>query len=460
MNQKLYEQAQQEYNDKNYRQAARLFLDSLEPGTPIGNGPACYMAGNAFMRLGRYHDAITVYQNALRDDGYQHRCAIESNLAAAYLRTGDYSQAISFYELALSESDCVAPYKCYQGIANAYMEQHKFEQAALAYKKAALDETNSDPGKALVNLGLCLMAMGNPEGASEAYRAALGCDGYANRGRALANLGMAYYAQKKWSEAVKAFEEAETLHRYKLSAQGTCALEEARMALDAHRFGSQPTDFADEPVDDVSPEQFGDSTEELTCPSHDEVVTDFVEDEVGYEMAELEGANDEMLVEDQDQVEDESEDDDAVAQFFAADEKDLKRQGQKIMRAERKPFAWLKSVVIIFAVVAVIGLGFGYLYWNGYGVPSSVNTVTELMDAYNSGEPLESHWAQGSTNISREMAAIPTPGAYDVLSSEAGANDATVEVAVTPEEGQKVEFTFSLIREGLGWKISALKVKF
>lgn len=488
MNTKLFEQGQAAYSEKDFRTAARLFLDALEPGTPIGNGPAFHMAGNAFMQLGRFNDAVTVFQNALRDDGYNRRSAIESNLAASYVQTGDYSSAITHYELALTESDCKAPYKCYQGLANAYMEQHKFEQAAYSYKKAALDGTNPDPGKALVNLGLCLMALSRPEAAVEAYRAALGCDTYQNRGKALANLGVAHHAAGHWPEAVRTLEEAKTLHKYELSAQARAILADAR----CHMEGSAPDDDIEavtaEPmviddlgtIDEPSVEAVMHSPstelvsapkpESISIPAPELVPNPAPEDGFSAFLPETDSATIESLVPDPPQsapaalafsdnnlsfgeVED-------VEQFFAVSENELKRKGKEKARSERKPFGWLKPVLIIVVILGILGGTTYGLYMSGYGMPAAETTVSDLMNAYNTGEPLENMWATGSINISREMAAIPTPGTFKVDSVAKGTEESVASVTVTPNQGAPLKFKFTLVREGLGWKILALENEF
>jgi tetratricopeptide (TPR) repeat protein len=470
-----FAEAQKLYGEKDYRRAARAFLESIEKGTPIGNGPAYHMAGNSFMQLKRYSDAVTVYEHALRDDTYQRRGAVESNLANSYLHVGDYSAAVAHYEAALGDSDASGYYKYYQGMALAYMKQENYEAAALAYKHAALDEQNPKPGGALLNLGLAMMAAGKPDAAVEAYRAALSSAGYDNKGRALLNLGIAYHAQGKWREAIRSIEEAQMLHGYESSTLAIRTIKDARARL-----------AIEEQVEATDVALVGEDMDSELEPLEEEIVPGVIPDDAhtapsailneGAQSKDFDTASDHALTalapDDFGDAESDSDlDSDAsdlgigdpseVETFFARTEKEIAAEGRKTARAARSRFGWVKPVIIVVLVLAVLGGAVAALYYTGQGLPSAKTTVTELLDAYNQGKSIAPMWTYDAQDTAtRQMVLVPASIDYTINKVVSAPNVSSVDVSISTDTGANLDFTFDLAREGIGWKVASLTANY
>lgn len=510
MDAEKFKSAQAAYETKDYRKAARLFMDSAEPGTPLSNGAAYHMAGNAFMRLKRYQDAITVYEHALKDDTYLRRCAVESNVANAYLKVGEFDAAIAHYQAALEEHDCSAPYKCYQGMGSALMEQHRFDQAAIAYRRAALDEANPDPGKNLVNLGLCLMSLGRPEDAIEAYTAALGTETYQNPGLALSNLGIAYFERKEWQRSARAFEEARTLHNYVLSDSAERMLSFAHGEMErTSQFpvtGRQDTsDFkAVEKIDlgeDIAvlaadlvgqptntfkqPEEVDTPAADSAAPLPDPALVETFEpcrsftvqnqapvapqksaqNETTTPAAE-ENSSDALGQESKNTLEVVSDShmplfggEADVESFFNRSEKEAAKMGKAREKAERSGHRWVKVLVTIVVILALIGGAGYYCYISGWGTPTAGETVNAALDAYNTGKTFNEYWGETGNSV-REMSAVPVPSTFQVQTFEPNGMRGVVKVKIKPESGSALVFKFNVARDGAGWKITSVENAF
>ncbi|MDR1413030.1 MAG: tetratricopeptide repeat protein, partial [Actinomycetes bacterium] len=464
MNTAKFAEAQAAYKAGDYRRAARGFLEAIEKGTPVGNGPAYHMAGNSFMRLKRYSDAAVVFEHALRDDTYQRRAAVEANLANSYVKTGDYGAAVAHYEAALAalegeDADNAGKnaWKYYQGMGLAFMRREEYKQAALAYKHAALGEHNPAPGKALTNLGMAMMADGQPEAAIEAYRAALVSAGAVDRGRALLNLGVAYHTRGKYREAIRAIEEAQMLHGHSLGVLGERTLADARARLDIEKqvaasdaelenIGVAGEDEVAGGGDGVvvAAVNNGAVNDTVVGVAGDEVVALDVEDEAA-RVASMNGQETGQIVTGA-----------AVDEFFERDEREIARTARREAH-QTHPFAWMKPVGIILIIVAVLAGGAYALYATGQGIPSPKTTVTDLLEAYNAGRDIAPMWLADAPDITRQMVAIPASNDFTIVSVTTGANVSSAEIHITTEEGAKLLFEFHLAREGIGWKVRSVE---
>jgi len=461
VNTEKFSEAQEQYAAGDFRKSARLFLDAVEKGTPVGNGPAYHMAGNSFMRLKRYSDATVVYEHALRDDTYARHSAVEANLANAYVRTGEYDSAIAHYEAALNSGDAKNAYKLYQGTAQAYMQQQKFELAAIAYKHAALDAHNPTPGKSLLNLGLAMMASGNAEGAIEAYQTAVGCPGYENKGRALLNMGVAYHSLGKWKEAIEALEDAKKQSGYVESelAQGTLADARHRFELESQVAETDQDIEVDDdgmvdPIEayladsapaetDGSADADADADAETLTPDDDQTDSFVAVDEQASSPAQSH------------EVEVGKPED--VDRFFSLSESEVAKLGREKMKGERGRFFWVKWAFVIVLLIGGLGGGAAALYFTGQGFPSAETTVTDLLESYSEGRSIAEYWTFGmQANIENKMVVVPPPEDFTIDAVNSGPNQTTVRATIITVGGESFIFTFSLAREGIGWKVDGI----
>lgn len=449
-----FQEAQQAYEAGDFRSAAKGFLASAGKGT-VGNGGAYHMAGNSLIRLRRYADAVTVYGHALRDETYDKRGVVYTNLGAAYVALGELTQAVTAYEAALGEPGYQTPYKAWQGIAAAHMERGKVEEAAVAYRRAALDEGNPDPGKALVNLGLCFMALGRPSDAADAYKAALGFENYAGRGKALANLGQAYAAMGEYVEAVRAFEKATQLHGHVLSASAQEAYESAlSLTRPAHETVDGWVTGEMAPVSAASASD-GWATGELAAltaetspaPLPSPQPLQAVPEPAGFAdtaatAADALGFGDEA----------------AVSEFFSLTEDEMKARARAARREEIKSRSGVSRHVVAAGVGALVfALLITGAYFLGFGWPTQTATAKGLLVAYQKGESVEEYWvAVPNSDVQREMAKIPPIKDYSIEAIVRGRDTSKVAVSVSPKTGAPMRFTLTLVREGVGWRISGL----
>jgi Tfp pilus assembly protein PilF len=485
VDQTRFQEAQKAYDTGDYRAAAKMFLSAAGRGAE-GNGAAYHQAGNSLIHLRRYSDAVTVYGHALRDSIYDKRGAVFANIGAAYASLGEYAESVRAYQSALAEADYATPYKAYQGMANSLLERGSVEEAAIAFRKGALEPGNPDPGKALVNLGLCFMALGRPADAVEAYQAALGFDQYSGRGKALSNLGQAYIALGNDAEAVKAFEKSTQLHGHTLSPTAQAAYNGAlsrsqpaqREVVEGWQTGELPqvipvtamavgtstslvgteiTDASEQPVPPIAQElQTGpapsapvDSSAPATAGAIYDVAAehDFegLPPEADHAATQLGLGNDEE-----------------IADFFSVTEEQLKERDRDARREGRSHPGSRggvgKTIVVLVVVFVLIAGLLGGAYALGFGFPTQTQTVSKLLAAHTAGDPVVGYWvAVTDKDIAKEMAKIPPLTAYNVDGVTMHATDSVVIATVTPKSGAPLHYTFTLRREGVGWKVTGVE---
>ncbi len=445
MDQSKFDEAQAAYDAGQYRDAAKKFLASASGGS-AGNGAAFHMAGNSLMRLRRYADATTVYGQALRDETYGKRGAVQANLGGAYAALGEYSKAEAAYAAALAEPDYTTPWKALQGRASALLERGRVDEAAVAYRTAAIDPDNPGPSKALVNLGLCFMALGRPADAVEAYKAALGFDEYARRGKALANMGIAYTQMGEYEEAVRAFEKARELHSYELTGAAKDAYESAlRMGRPRAETvdGWETGDIAMLAAGGAAPAGWG--TDELATLAAAGAM------EVSGWAPEAEAAASGLGIGDEA----------AVNEFFSITEEQMRekdREAKRAARAERRSGRSLVRTVVVWVTVVALLLGAAALgFYLGLGWPTQDDTVGDMLAAYQTGSDVTQYWvAVPDKDVAKEMAKVPPIKGYQVDSVERGSQESVVLVTVTPVQGAALHYRITLAREGVGWKVNGI----
>lgn len=475
MNAEKFKLAKEIYDKGDYRAAARAFLESAEPGTPIANGPAYHMAGNCFMRLRRYDDAITVYEHALKDDSYLKLSAVESNLANAYFRSGDFSSAAAHFQAAIDDPEATEKYKAYQGLGAAFMEQDKFEEAAVAYRQAAIEPNNPDPGRAILNLGISLMAMDRPFDAEEAYKAVLATPSYKNKGLALANLGMAQFCTGQFAEAVHSFSEAENLFNFELSEPMKAAFVQARLQAEMNPDGvpapmgstgsscpaKREGDEAEEDPIEASyaaqdgEDDDGDIDYEFDTKTMATLAADLAgqpTDTFGEVSKAASAASTTAPTSAPESTFFDAVSEEDVDDFFARDEKEMKKMHREQLRAERRPFGWLKWVLAVILILAIVGGSTYYALIQGYGYPSGKQVVETMLGDYNTGKSFEKYWQEGA-NAVRNMAMVPVPSTFEVGEPLADMKHAKIIAVVTPDGGDPATFSFSLERHLISWKI-------
>jgi len=424
VNQERFEQGQISYRCGQYAQAAQEFLESAEPGIARGNGAAFHQAGNAFLQLQRYADAITVYQNALRDDTYTKMSAIYSNMAIAYTKLGDFSAAAESYELAASYPECEKSYRCYLGAAQAQMKLGNIDKAAIAYKKAALDVENPNRPKALYNLALCLFELNQPLSALESLKVALDFPNCENRGRVMAAIGIAYTMLDSDDEAVEIFRQAiATLGTEPMSPAATQAFAEAQAriaAREAALVAQAPSLTGEIRSIDTS------AAMQTAAPyEHHAAVA------IGAEQD--------------------------VANYFAMSEADLIQQGKELSAGTSKGL-WWKVLLGFFAGILVLALAaLGAAYYFGLGYPLAIDVVYGALDEYGAMNSVGEFWDTTPERADAYMAqVVPLQAQYSIDDVEGRMNTNIIRVIAEDARGRQTILIFTLVRDGIGWKITSV----
>jgi tetratricopeptide (TPR) repeat protein len=413
-----YEEAQRALEARDWRAAAEGFLTAAGgPGGP-GNGECYHLAGNALMKLRKYQHAATVYQHALRDPDYPRFTAVLANLGTAQAALGEYQDAVATFGAALGDAVYDKRYKLLQGRGGALFSMARYEEAAADYRAAAEDAKNPDPGRAFNNLGLCLGAAGEPAEAVAAYKAAVAAPSYDGKGKAFANLGMTYAVLGDHAEAIEAFEASEG-YGHTLSDASREALDVARRVVAAAP--------KRETVE-------GWRTGELTA--------------VPASAEEAAPADAPIVVDGQ-----------AVDEFFARTDKEMKEIDREMRRKERDERRsgtnpWARAAAVALLVIVVVG-GSAGIFFAGYGFPTQQQTVSGMLDAYKAGRAVTDFWvAAPAADVGKEMATIPpTFSDARIDRVDRTAFTSKVQVTVQLQKGAPLRYRISLSREGVGWKV-------
>ncbi|MDO8915707.1 MAG: tetratricopeptide repeat protein [Coriobacteriia bacterium] len=414
------------YAAGDWRAAAREYLAAVHDGPAEGTGRAYHMAGNALIKLRRNSDASTVYGHGLKDESYDKRAVVFTNLGAALAADARYSDSVEAYRAAIDEPGNDAPWKAQQGLAGALFDMGRYDEACQAYREATWAQGNPDPGRALNNLGMCFMALGKPEDAIEAYKAAVNVAGYAAKGRASANLGLAYAAMGFGDEALRALEAAREEHGYELTGAALAAYEAAKATS-----GPLP-----------GPEKVeGWSTGELPPVADDTVGgTPWV-------------ASGPFIA----PVVDEEE-----ATFFTRTEDEARVAGKQAAKDERRakttrPGLALRIGIAVLVVVLVLG-GVVAAWYLGVGYPTQSATVSGMVDAYKAGSDYASYWvAVPQTDIKQEMRLLPARfDSYTVDRVDGGPTTSAARIVIRLQKNATLTYQISLVREGVGWKVNGI----
>ena len=437
MDQQRFAEGKRSYRAGHYAQAAQDFLESAEPGIARGNGPAFHQAGNAFLQLERLDDALTMYQNALRDDTYDSMSGVYSNIGYVYAKLKNHGASAEAYELAATYPECEKPYKCHLRVAQNHMKLGNIDKAAIAYKKAALDVNNPARSKALYNLALCLLELKQPLSAVESLKLALDFPDCENRGKVFSSLGIAYSLLDSDEEAVEAFEHAQ----YALGDEGLSPVALSIYAAAKARISAQPTEpFAlDETIQ--GQEESAESAVSLTGEIRSIDMGD------GPTAGQTETFNAIGT-------------DEEVAQFFALTEDELLEQSKLLAKVDKKGMTWWKVIILIVGILALLlALMAGGAYYLGMGYPAASDTVWECINAYGTEAEVSPYWVSGKADAEREMATtVPRQAVFDISSPVGRMNDSTVLVTATDAQDNQTQVRFNLIRDGFGWKIKNVQV--
>ena len=443
MNNEIFQQARSAYVSKQYEVALEKFTECLQD-TSVSKAPGelgllYHPIGNCLVKLNDPNEAIHAYSQALIDESYDALGSVGYNLGMVYASQGDFEDAITNFQSALDDSRYATPYKAYQAMGNALLKLGKSAEAGAAFRSAALDEMNPDPTKALLNLGVCFMALDRPMDAIASYESALQFDMTPDtRNKLFANMGQAYVADGKMDKAVRAFESALADKTYVFNDAANVDYQRAVAAVASGATGEQEpapspvstqTDLSglDVPGDGVPIEAQPLSPSEMGT-------TQISETSIMRSIAEAEQNSD----------------------FFAAQQPDFQDWTQGVKKKHRH--RGLKVFFVILVLLCLIGGGGTFAYVQGVGFPSQQDQISTLFSDPSNNEVYASNLDDTSKARFSDMitsgSTISVDGTVNNLSS------ADVYVTATTPQGGEIPYQVSLVRDGIGWKVSNVSLAF
>ena len=431
MNTQAFEMAKAAYQRGDWAGAAGALASTKAPGEL--SGEVDHLLGNALMKLGRYAEAAAAYADALADVSYGHVGALNCNRGRALSAAGRTDEAVACFEAAVQDPDYATPYKAHLALGNLYTRTGMIREAGTAWRNAAIDEANPDPSAALVKLGGCFMQLGRPVDAVEAYRTALDFSTEGGQGSIYAQLGLAYMASNRVAEAADAFTQAVSDPSYQLTAEEQTSFSAAQKALAAIH-GDDPSE-----------------TDQLLA--HAGYGADGPEPSSSASLDPLDpmGKSGQFIPSPED------------TGFFYVTEEDLMNADKHERKMRRKhSHRGLKALVVIIVLLVILGGGGAFAYFKGYGWPTQESVASDMFAQAASGNDIAPYLADGvTTDVSAQIEAIMPLGATSkVTGVDRSVASSTVLVEATLSDGGTQDYTVTLVRSGLGWKVTGVELSF
>ena len=447
MNNEVFQQAQTAYKAKDYAAALQLFStcmqDQSNPLKPGETGLLCHQMGNCLMKLGNNAEAINAYSQATGDAAYDALGAVNCNMGFAYAALRDYENAVTRFRAAANDAKYDSHYKAYLGMGNALLKLGKTAEAGVAFRESALDERNPDPTKALLNLGICFMTLNRPADAITSYESALQFPmKAATRNKLYANLGQAYVACGQMQKAVDAFEQALADKTYFLSDSASVDYQRAvgNVAQGTMEIPRQEeSDYADASGFDVVSDTY----------ESDAYYDDDTYDPGRYDDNSAGSYLPERTV-------DASQD-----AFFNASDEEVDNWSRNIEVQKKRSRGCGFKIFIAIMILVVLALGSAvFAYTQGYGYPTQETVVSRFFaDPEGSSDGV---LATGVTDKQKQdmLSAVVADADASIDGVNRSMSNATAYVTATTSAGGSVRYEVSLVRDGIGWKISDVELYF
>ena len=419
MNTEAFEAGKKAYQNGDWLSAVTYLADAKEAGE--ASGAIDHMIGNAYMKLGQFDSAASAYAEALRDSSYGKVGALSCNMGRALIAAGRPKDAIAALLRATQDASYATPYKAYLALGGAYESTGDTRNAGIAYRNAAIDETNPNPSGALSSLGSCFMKLNRPIDAVEALRTALDfSNGSAQQASIYRDLGLAYVAANRMPEAVDAFEKATADGAVELTEDAQAAYDAARNAVSAAA--------ARRPLSDT--DAF------LASRGYGSYA--------GVDPLDPMGASGELMPSPED------------TGFFSVTEEDLvkiDKQNRKMRRKHRH--TGLKVFLTLLFLTLLVAGAAGYGYYRGYGWPTQQSVVSDLFAAKDDPAAAAEYFAEGvGTDVQADfLTLMPSGATITVTGCDQDMTKSTVFATAQLREGGEQNYTISLVRDGLGWKV-------
>lgn len=452
MNNELFQQARTAYSQGDFEGALASFTRCLQE-SPAGFGPGelgllYHQIGNCLIKLKNPSEAIQAYTQASADAAYDACGAVNYNMGMAYASLRDYEDAVKHFEIAVSDASYETPYKAYSGMGSALLKLGKSAEAGVAFREAALDEANPDPTKALLNLGVCFMALDRPGDAVASYESAMQFPmNAATRNKLYANLGQAYTADGQMQKAVDAFEQSLADKTYYLSDSASV---DYQRAIAAVAQGTSEVTRVIEPVADMSGLDVsadGGAMYVEEDPYATQAVDPYCyadpygQQRVQYDMyGATPGAED---------------------RFFNASDEELEQWSRGLAKQERRRRN--VGLKILIALIVLVLLAFGgavFLYTQGFGYPMQDDVAAQLFSTEGADQAALFAEELSEDSIAGMQELIEPCTFVGVDGMDRSMSDSTVYVTAKTAEGGDMQYKVSLVRSGIGWKVSNVELYF
>ncbi len=452
MNNETFQLARSAYVSKTYDVALQKFTECLED-TSVEKAPGevgllYHQIGNCLVKLNDPNEAIHAYSQAMVDKSYDAAGSVSYNLGMVYASQGDFEDAITHFTAATQDSRYPTPYKAFIGLGNSLLKLGKSAEAGAAFRSAALDEMNPDPTKALLNLGVCFMALDRPQDAIASYESALQFDMKpATRNKLFANMGQAYVAAGKMEKAVRAFESALADKTYVFNDAANVDYQRAVASMASGNTGE---------VEAVSPADPAPAADAAPARQNDLSGLDVPGDGVPLQAQPLDPSQmGTMQLSETSIMREIAAAEQAGSQFFQDAEQDFQDWGQPLKKKRRH--RGLKVFLIILILIVIVAGGGAFAYTQGLGIPSKQDQVNALF-----ADPSSDVYASNIDDTKKQRIAdtVVSGASVEVVGQENNLTTAEVYVKATTQQGGEVPYQISLVRDGIGWKVSSVSLSF
>lgn len=435
MNANLFDQATACYNGKDFAGALRGYTACLQDkSVPFALGEVgliYHRIGNCLVKLNNPKEAIRAYTQATADKAYAVNGALHNNIGMAYATLHDFHNAKIHFQKAVDDPTYNTPYKAYMGLGNAELKLGNSAEAGVAFREAALDEGNPDPAKALLNLGICFMALGRAQDAIASYQSAQQFNmAQDTANRLAASMGQAYVANGQMNEAIKAFEQAIADGTYLLSDSASV---DYQRALASMGLGAGP-DMSG--FDVTSDNYYGQGDEPY-----------FYDDYEEQDPAQFPGFANAYNT--------------TSNNFFETTDEDIEELSKNLARKDRKHRNVGLKILVVFIVLIVLALAAAIVaYTQGYGFPTQ-ETVVERLFADPKGNSQEVFIdTLSKENVNSMLAPVVQDTKIKIDGLNKSMTDSVAYVTARTPEGGSVMYKVTLVRDVIGWKISAVELFF
>ena len=146
----------------------------------------------------------------------------------------------------------------------------------------------------------------------------------------------------------------------------------------------------------------------------------------------------------------------AGSQYFQEADRDFQDWGQPLKKKHRH--RGLKVFLIILILIIIVAGGGAFAYTQGFGMPSQQDQVNALFS-----DPQNADVYAASVDESKKARIADTVAQSSQVTINGTTNNlstAEVYATATTSQGGEIPYQISLVRDGLGWKVSSVALSF